>query len=54
MVENLGLVRAERFSLVGEKSFTAIGANGNWWRRRFSEMRQPAVALAGSVIFVAI
>jgi hypothetical protein len=37
MVENLGLVRAESFSLVGEKSFTAIGANGKWRRWRFSE-----------------
>jgi hypothetical protein len=34
MVENLGLVRDETFSLVGEKSFTAIGANGKWRRRR--------------------
>jgi hypothetical protein len=37
MVENLGLVRAETFSLIGEKSFAAIRANGKWRRGRFSE-----------------
>jgi hypothetical protein len=35
--ENLGLVRAETFSLIGEKSFAAIRANGKWRRGRFSE-----------------
>jgi hypothetical protein len=37
MVENLGLVRAETFSLVGEKIFMAIGANRKSRRGRFSE-----------------
>src|SRR5580658_7371080 len=41
MIENLGLVRAETFSLVGEKIFTAIGANGKWQAPALQRMRQP-------------